>query len=134
MKTLLSLLLLIPSLSWGNFMNGNTLLEYCESNLEYEKNFCYGTIAGSLDTIVLYNSYIKSEKQDDEKYKFCNIDKIGDVKQAVDVVINFLKINPKNRNGNHVVLIDMAISDWLSCGYYNAETRKLIEDRLGYNF
>ena len=134
MKTLLALLLLIPSLSWSD-ITGNELLEICEGDETYEYLHCMGIIQGSVDGLLFSNSNMKSSKEiDNDDFKICDSSKIEMIGQARDVVVEFLKKNPKQRHQHYILLVNIVISEWLSCGYWSSYGLREMLEENGFNF
>ena len=99
MKKLIAALLMIPTVSYAGFMDGNKLLQYLESRSDMENTHAWGYIIGIHDS---FDEHI------------CTGNGVS-VKQVSDVVRKFLVENPAQRNIDASVLVLVALGTAFPC-------------------
>ena len=132
---ILFIFLFLSSNSYSSFLNGSNLYSYCKSESVVEKSYCSGFIAGAFDTYVTQISNQHSIKSNggNPNFQKCNLSKVSDLEQVIDVVVNFLDMNPKHRKKSADFLIETAVAEWLDCGVFR-EVKKVYVDKFGYRF
>jgi Ssp1 endopeptidase immunity protein Rap1a len=87
--------------------DGNKLLAICEGDNDKERGVCMVYIEGVTDEWRFVNYLTEPDKP------VCAADAVG--KQLRDVVVNYLKAHPENRNDPAAALITDAITDAWHC-------------------
>ena len=116
---LILFLLLIPKLSWSYFYNAEDVYQKCISDTDVQFGICVGYIVGVYDVLVnknIVDHRIKEKKGELYGFKLCDVSKVANNSQLVDIFIDFVKKNPKKRNQSAEGIINNTLIVWLECG------------------
>jgi hypothetical protein len=97
------------------YMNGNRLLEQCDTGAQQQKLFCSGYVAGVMDTqVTLFNSLNAATNQ--QRPSLYCLPKGGiEVGQAVRVTIKWLKDHPEKLHIAGDILVGLALQEAFPC-------------------
>ena len=129
---LIIFLLSISKFSWSYFYNTEDLYQKCISEEPMQIGLCAGYIMGVYDVVVNENEIeYRTKKEKNELYDFrlCDVDRIINNSQIIDVFVDWVEDNPKKRSWSAEGNIQSLLIVWMECGFpRSVEARK----KLGY--
>jgi hypothetical protein len=99
-------LVLIAGSAQPAFLDGNALYEFCTSSNDLEQMQCLGYVMATADYVNLLRLY-------NHQPQCIPAEPSG--RQVVDVVLNYLRARPQDRNLDGVFLVGAALSNAWGC-------------------
>jgi len=105
LATLVALCILVPN-AQARFVTGQNLLRFCESKAPSDKAICLGFVDGVIDTIDVLRSIQGAPS--------CFPSRV-EPRQAIDVIVRWLKANPDDQRYAAAGLTINAVADAWPC-------------------